>query len=262
MNSALVRRAMRCSFATSFRESLANRPALFMTAAIYLFVLTALSSLWAAIAGDGTIAGYDREMVFWYMAATEIGAIAVPLRLLERTGNEIGRGELAPEMIRPVSPVYLRISAELGSLVPRLVTCALVGVSVGLVRFGLPPQGWATALAVPSLLLASGLNIINQFLFASASFWLRDAGSAWFVHQKLLFILGGLLIPFQVLPSGIRAVAWLTPFPSMAYAPARLASGFVEPWLLLIQLAWIVAISFAAAFAFHRGQEHFVRTGG
>ena len=34
---------------------------------------------------------------------------------------------------------------------------------------------------------------------------------------------------------------------AMAYAPARLASGHVEPWLLLVQAGWLVALAAAAA---------------
>ncbi len=254
---ALVR-----TFIVAASRSAGNRVSLALTGVVYVFVLIAISSLWMAIAGTGTIAGYDRTMVFWYMAATEIGAIAVPLRLLEKTGNQIGSGEIAAEMVRPISPLLVRLASELGAIAPRLIVCGGLGLIIGLVQFGLPPNGWAAALAVPSLILAVALNIINQHLFASDSFWLREAGSAWFIHQKLLFILGGLLIPFQVLPDTLRTVAWLTPFPLMAYAPARLAAGFVEPWLLLAQAAWILVISLAAGAAFRRGQNHLVRIGG
>ncbi len=250
------------TFRIAARRSGANRVSLAMTGVIYLFVLIAISSLWMAIAGSETIAGYDRAMVFWYMAATEIGAIAVPIRLLEKTGNQIGNGEIATEMVRPISPLPIRVASELGDIAPRLVVCGGLGLIAGLIQFGFPPNGWAAALAIPSLALAAALSIINQHLFAAAAFWLRDAGSAWFIHQKLWFILGGLLIPFQVLPTGLRTVAWLTPFPLMAYAPARLSAGFFEPWLLLAQAAWILVISLAALSAFRRGQDRFVRTGG
>ncbi len=254
--------AMVRTFAVASNQSATNRVALAMTGAIYVFVLIAISSLWMAVAGDETIAGYDRAMVFWYMAATEIGAIAVPLRLLEKTGNQIGSGEIASEMERPISPLFIRVANELGAIAPRLMLLACLGFTIGVIQFGLPPSGWAALLALPSLVLASALSIINQFLFASIAFWLRDAGSAWFLHQKLLFILGGLLIPFQVLPHTMQTVAWLTPFPLMAYAPARLAAGFFEPWLLAAQAGWIIVISSAAVIAFRRGEARFVRTGG
>ncbi len=250
------------TFRIAARRSGANRVSLAMTGVIYIFVLIAISSLWMAIAGTETIAGYDRAMVFWYMAATEIGAIAVPVRLLKKTGNQIGSGEIAVEMVRPISPLPIRVASEFGAIAPRLVVCGGLGLLIGLLQFGFPPNGWSAALAMPSLALAAALSIINQHLFAAAAFWLRDAGSAWFLHQKLLFILGGLLIPFQVLPATMRTVAWLTPFPLMAYAPARLAAGFFEPWLLLAQAAWILVISSVATVAFRRGQARFVRTGG
>ncbi len=73
------------------------------------------------------------------------------------------------------------------------------------------------------------------------AFWLRDAGSAWFLYQKLLFIMGGMLIPLEALPDWLHRVALVLPFRAMSYAPARLASGHFEPVLIVEQLGWLVA---------------------
>ena len=86
------------------------------------------------------------------------------------------------------------------------------------------------------LVLAVGCNLVAQHAFAGAAFWLRDARSTWFLYQKLVFLLGGMLLPLEFLPTGLGDVARALPFAAMAYAPARLASGHVEPWLLLVQV--------------------------
>src|SRR5207245_7380168 len=66
------------------------------------------------------------------------------------------------------------------------------------------------------------------YAFAGASFWIRDARSTWFLYHKLVFVLGGMLLPLQVLPAWLRTIAECLPFVAMAYAPARLASGHIE----------------------------------
>jgi ABC-2 type transport system permease protein len=110
--------------------------------------------------------------------------------------------------------------------------------------------------------LAITCNIIAQHAFAGSAFWLRNAGSAWYLYQKLVFVLGGMILPLQVLPSALEHTAMLLPFMAMAYAPSRLASGHVEPWLLLVQVGWLGVLGLAAQSAFGRGERRLQVVGG
>jgi hypothetical protein len=112
---------------------------------------------------------------------------------------------------------------------PRLAACAVVGAIVAFLTAGPPPQAAALALAAPSLVLAVTCNIVAQHAFAGIAFWLRDAGSAWFLYQKLVFVLGGMLIPLEALPGWLEGTASVLPFRAMSYASARLAAGHLEP---------------------------------
>jgi hypothetical protein len=48
----------------------------------------------------------------------------------------------------------------------------------------------------------------------------------------------------------------------MAYAPGRLMSGHIEPWLLGGQAAWTVALTLAAARCFSAGERRLQVSGG
>ena len=97
--------------------------------------------------------------------------------------------------------------------------------------------------------------------FAAASFWVLDAKGAWFLYQKLVFVAGGMLLPLEILPGWLEATARVLPFSSMAYAPARLASGHVEPELLLVQVGWLIVLVVVAHRVFAAGERHLVSTG-
>jgi ABC-type uncharacterized transport system permease subunit len=71
-----------------------------------------------------------------------------------------------------------------------------------------------------------------------------------------------MLLPLEVLPHGMTMVAKWLPFMAMAYAPARLASGHFEPWLLLVQLGWISALALAASAVFRAGEQRLQVVGG
>ncbi len=259
-SSLLVRRVA----GTAARRVVGERSGMAVIGLFYLLVTAVLASLWltAANANGGSIAGYSTVAIVWYVATTESGTISVPMRLIEDIGIDITSGQIAAEMQRPVSVLWLRVLTEVGTCLPRLALCVLVGTVFASVLVGAPPDVTTLPLAAVSIVFAVTLNLIAQHLFAGAAFWLSDAKSTWFLYQKLVFILGGMLLPIEVLPDGLEAVARLLPFVAMAYAPARLASGHFEPWLLALQLGWIVIAAIGATWLYRRGEQRIMRVGG
>jgi ABC-2 type transport system permease protein len=249
---------------TAARRALADRSALAVAVGFYGIVTVVVGSLWrtAAEANGGQVAGYTGTELVWYIAASEAATVALDVRMIETIGDDIASGAVASEMLRPASVVGVRIAAALGRALPRLVACAGVGAVIAAVTGGAPPSLAGLALAAVALVLAIACNLLAQHAMAAAAFWVRDARSTWFLYQKLVFILGGMLLPLEVLPRGLHAVASALPFAAMAYAPARLASGHVEPGLLLVQLGWLVVLAVAAAAAFAAGERRLQAVGG
>jgi ABC-2 type transport system permease protein len=156
----------------------------------------------------------------------------------------------------------VRIATEVGNALPRLAACIAGGALVSSIIAGAPPRATAALLAVPALVIAVVANITAQHAFAAVAFWIRDARSTWFLYHKLVFILGGMLLPIEVLPSSISRPAKLLPFASMAYVPARLASGHLDVALIALQLAWLVVLGAVAVAAFEAGQRRLQVVGG
>lgn len=243
------------------RDVLAQPSTLLTTAVFDLMVTAILAALWTAAvdAHGGPIAGYRTAALVWYVACSEAATVALPMRLIETIGDDIVDDRYALELLRPTRPVAVRTARELGAMAPRLAVCVVVGATVAAVVAGAPPDALALAIALPSLLLAVATNIVAQHVFAAAAFWLHDAKSTWFLYQKLVFVLGGMLIPLELLPNWVHDTARLLPFAAMAYAPARVASGHIELDLIGTQLAWLVALTIVAVAVYGRGERHLVR---
>lgn len=249
---------------TAALRVLAERAGLAVTVVFYVLVTAVLASLWraAVAANGGSVAGYSVVAITWYVAMTEATTVSIRQRLISDVGRDIGSGDIAVELLRPAPVLGVRLAGELGNVLPRLATCFLTGAGLSVVVAGPPPHAAALVLAVPSLVLAVACNLAAQYAFAGAAFWLRDAGSAWFLYQKLVFILGGMLIPLEALPDWLHRIASVLPFRAMSYTPARLASGHVEPVLLVEQVGWLALLLAAAAAVFRAGERRLQVTGG
>jgi ABC-2 type transport system permease protein len=248
----------------SAQRVVADGSGLVVSVGFYVMVTAVVSSLWRAAASGhgGTVAGYGAAAVTWYIAASESATVALNIRMIEEIGDAIGGGAVLVELLRPASVLAVRAMTEVGRALPRLGVLIAAGAGLCLLVVGPPPSLLAALLALPSLVLAITCNLLAQHAFAAAAFWVRDARSTWFLYQKFVFILGGMLIPLEVLPHSLAAVARWLPFSAMAYAPARLMSGHVEPGLLLIQAGWAVALYAAAQVTFTAGERRLQAVGG
>ena len=252
------------ALATGAQRAVVAPSGLVVALAFYGIVTAILASLWDAAAGanGGAVAGYSAAALTWYVATSEAATVSLNVRTIEEVGDEIASGAVAVELLRPASVVGIRIAAQLGRALPRLAGCALVGLVISRLLGGPVPHATALALAAPSLVLAITCNVVAQHAFAGAAFWLRDAKSTWFLYQKLVFVVGGMLLPLEVLPQGLEQVAKVLPFMAMAYAPARLAAGYVEPVLIAVQLGWLAVLSAAAIAVFAAGERRLQVVGG
>ncbi len=251
---------LRRAFAAGASQYLRHPSQLIGFALFFVLPPVILASVWkaAAASSGGSIVGYSGAALVWYIATSEAAILTVRNRLIAEIGDDVGSGRFAVELQRPVLALPVRLATELGYMAPRFGLGVLLAGLVALVLGGAPPSAAGLALALPSLLLALTLNMVGQHLFAASSFWLREAKGAWFLYNKLVFVLGGMLLPLEVLPGWMETTAKFLPFMAMAYAPARLASGFVEPWLLAVQVGWLIVLVAVTAAVFARGERHFM----
>ncbi len=262
--TAADRRAARTAFVLSARRAWADPGTIAVGALFYVIVVAALSAVWrvAADANGGALAGYSAAALTWYIATSESATVSLNVRMIGDLGDDIAAGTIAVELLRPASVLWVRVAAELGRAAARLAFMAPLGFGLATVTAGGPPDAVALVLAVPAVGLALAANVVAQHAFAASAFWLRNATTAWFLYQKLVFVVGGMLIPLEVFPGWLQGIARVLPFQAMAYAPARLASGHVEPVLLLEQLAWLAVLAVVATAVFRSGERRLQVVGG
>jgi ABC-2 type transport system permease protein len=265
MSDAVVGRARRpvmargltttCALAAV--RAAAQRGGLAFTVFFHVIVSWALSAVWRASVGaaGGAIAGYDLVAITWYVVFAEACTVTMRNRLIADIGEAIEGGGVQTEMLRPASVVLVRIAAEVGGVVVRVAVCLVTGSLLAFALVRAVPDPVAVGLGVVSAMLAVTCNLCLQHAFATVAFVLRHTGSAWFLYAKVVFVIGGMLIPLELLPRNVERVARVLPFQAMAYAPARLGAGFRDWWLLLHQCGWIVVCVALAMLAFRAGER-------
>jgi len=241
-----------------------ERGELYGRVVFFAVILGVFSSLWHAVAEAGmAVAGDPRDLV-WYLAVTEWIMLSAPPIHVE-IQEAIRRGDVVYRLGRPVSYAIAEFAAGLGLLAVR---APVLGVTAFLCAFAFtgrtPPLG-ALVIVVPFGLAAAALMTALDLWIGLLAFWLQEVAPVYWMWQKLMFVLGGLMLPLDLYPQFVQRAAALTPFPVLLAAPASfvlrtpLMSSEVLARNLLI---WSCATALAVSWIFRRATSALTINGG
>lgn len=257
-----VRRSGGAAFAHAFslgwRETWAmpgTLVGLFLSYAVILSIWASLFRLLPAAALERI--ALQSETLVWYLAVTEVVAFSIGYAYRD-IQDEIKNGGVAAHLVRPLGYVYLVAAQELGRMTAKIVALALPAAALAFaLTHELPLRLSAAFPLVLSIAAGAGLLLAVQISIGLSTAWLGTARPLFFIVQKLMFVLGGLVVPLDAYPRALAAVAWLTPFPAMLYAPASATldpTGAHTGELLALQAVWL-AIAWVGLAALGKALE-------
>jgi ABC-2 type transport system permease protein len=116
--------------------------------------------------------------------------------------------------------------------------------------------------AVTATLVTSALYVGVGLL----AFWLTDVSPVYWLFQKALFVLGGMMLPLELYPRWLQRVAEFTPFSALLWGPAQLVLRAMAPhevWLLAARLgAWALVVAALLFLIFRRASRSLQVSGG
>ena len=230
----------------------------------FAVILGVFSSLWRAVAEAGMPIHADPKALVWYLAATEWILLSAPPIYLD-IQNMIRRGDVVYRLTHPVSFVAAEFASALGLLMLRAPVLGITAFCCAFVFTGWAPPATTLVMFVPFGLAASMLITALYLMLGLLAFWLHDVSPVFWVWQKLLFVLGGLMLPLELYPQLIQRVAMLTPFPSLLAGPASFVLGAsANPPIVLARylLFWSCVTTLAIAWLFRRAVSNVTVNGG
>lgn len=233
--------------------------------ALVLFVFVQLWTATFGLGGFQSMAGFTLRDIIWYLVVTETVVMSAP-RVSERIDEEVKSGEIARALIRPYSYVGYHLSAYWGEAAIRLPIVVALGAAVALIAAGPPAVSPAAILAAALMVVLSmTLNFLFEASIGLLAFWFEDTIAFFWIYQKLVFTIGGLFLPLELLPGPLAEVSSKLPFAAVAYAPARVFvdfsyESFAE--LAALQLVWIAVLVLVVAVIYRRGVREVNINGG
>jgi len=216
---------------------------IFLTVILYVFM-----RLWTIVyagASADRLAGFTLPQMLWYLVVTESVALSAP-RISGEVDQDVRTGRLAVQLIYPLSYVGAHLSRAMGQRVVRFAINLTMGAAIALFLVGpisLTIKGLAMFLMIlPAAFL---LDFVGNFLVGLCAFWLESTTGLALLYQRMVQLLGGMLLPIDMYPEAVRPLLRLLPFASMIHAPGRM---LVAPTYPLFQESLLIqGVALAAA---------------
>lgn len=254
-------------FKVNLLNSLAYPAEIVTRAAMIVIFMLVFYQLWHvtfAASGSLVLNGLTLRDTMWYLLMAETIELGRP-RLAQVISQQVKDGSIAYLLNKPYHFLLYQLAGGLGESLPRMGMLFIVGGALVWAMAGTPPTPYHWPPALFALAGAWLLHFCFNALIGLAAFVAEEVAPFEWIYQKLVFILGGMLIPLNFYPAWLQALSKSLPFAYMMYGPAQL---FVQPnWQLFAQIIagqvlWLSILGGVLMLAFSRGMRRLAINGG
>lgn len=243
-------------FGLAFAHTLRNYKALIGLSIFLITCLLIFAHLWKVAASRIGAVDLQSNQLLWYIAFNEWVLVALP-DLQEDIEEDLRSGRLVYLLPRPISYLGAVFVEGLGVLCARLLVLGLVTFTFTWIRSGNMPFALETFPFMLAIGLFAGcVGVIFKMLIGISAFWLQQVEPFHWIWEKLLFTLGGLMLPLAVYPDWLQKIAHFTPFPAILGDRSALATQFTWSGVIVITnvlVLWGFLGSICLVFLYRRG---------
>ncbi len=212
----------------SFMAASAYSKELYGTLGFLIITLFILFFLWKTIFSfeTGDFEGFTLQKMIWYVAATEAIMLSSS-RIRLRIDEEIRSGNVSNFLVKPFSyPLFLAFDS-LGSSIFRFIVRMPVAFALALIftlKFEISLLGLMSYIILG--IMGLFLDALVTILIGLLAFYVEDTAPIYWIYNKLLFTIGGLLIPIDMMPAFVKTISKFFPARFILYNPANSLINF------------------------------------
>lgn len=230
--------------------------------ASYAVHILVFNSLWDFILKDGSLFGYTKQELIWYIIITEFITFSV-IKFYQEISDMVKDGTVANLLIKPMNFLAYIVSEQSANIL-KIAINAITAIVLGKIFAG----GIITSLeAMPFFILSCFLALIIamciQLILGLVAFYIEETKSIWFIIQKAQLLL--VFVPIEFYGKTVQKLLMFLPTTHMIYTPATIFTKYdfeTSIALLAMQLINIIALSLVTCILYKKGVRKINVNGG
>ena len=260
-------RASLASFRIGFTHTFAYRTEVAIHLVSAAIVAGLNGSLWTvAVQGRADIAGVPAHEMVSYVVMAWVSVTFFATRINEEIGRRFRDGQIAADLLRPLSLQLASYSRDLGRAMASLLlqTAPLFLLCVTVFPVDLPKRPSTWALWLLSLALSHLANFGLSFIVGIAALPLHNITGLTHLKSTLVSVFSGALIPLELFGPRWQPIVYALPFHAFVHTPTSI---FLErdvsvTGLLAEQAGWAAALWILAALCWRAAARFLTVQGG
>ena len=233
-----------------------------------LLMLAARYALWSALFATGNAQDTTLTETMTFFVVNDILMIWMVTWYGDTIGADIKSGDIAQRLIRPF-PYQLQLVAiaharSLNQMITRgtpMLIAAVIFIGI------MPPvSGAAMAFFIVAAILGGVIYSQVELITSYTAFWLTEYWYLPWFKNALFMLFGGAMLPLWFYPDWLLAICAVLPFQYSIFMPISIYLGRISvsdgPFVIGMQLFWIVVLFVCERALWHLGQRKLVVQGG
>jgi len=225
-------------------------------------------ALWTAVARDAPVGRFGQKDFVAYFLAALVVRLMTGAWVIWEVNYEIRQGTLAFRLLRPIHPLVVYACENIAAMPLRFA----LSLPIALVL--LFTVGGSRVTHDPVLLAIFPLAVVGAWLITflamsvvgALAFYVESAGSIFEIWLGLFGVFSGYLVPLELFPPWMTALARVLPFRYMLAFPVEMVIGMQTRARALSELAvqwvFVAVLAGAAAGVWRLGLRRFAAYGG
>jgi len=235
---------------------------------VQILAMVVLYFFWQAVyASGGTLGGLTFQQTINYVMIAQLLMPLIDNNLIFSFGWMIREGQVAIDLLRPMDFQARFYVDAAGSLALNLLLkTPLLIIAVVFFQVQLPRDVATWLVFLVSLVLGHGVMFFFDWIFSCLAFYSTETWGLSVVRVAVVTFFSGAIVPLQMMPDWLRAIASALPFAQSVYVPVSFLSGVTPisaaPQAWLIQLAWLIGLGVLSRLVFKRSARKITVQGG
>ena len=228
----------------------------------YTVHMLVFNCLWDYILKDGTLLGYSKAELIWYIVVTEFLTYSVS-SLYKTISAMVRDGTIANMLIKPINCIGYFLCEQSSDLI-RILINLIAGIIIGFTMAGpITVSAEAILLCGVSCVIAIIIANLIQVLIGLIAFYIEEVRSIYFIVQKFQLLL--VFVPLAFYNKFVQILLMFSPTTYMVYVPAKILvkfEGASDFKLLGLQVVALGIMILATTVLYRKGVKKINVNGG
>lgn len=228
----------------------------------YTIHVMVFNCLWDYILKDGSLFGYTKQELIWYIIITEFITYSV-VKFYNKVSDMVKDGTVANLLIKPMNFIIYMVSEQSANILKVFINLIAAIVLGNVFAGGIDISFNAIILFIIATIFSLIIATCIQLILGLIAFYIEETKSIWFIIQKAQFLL--VFVPIEFYGKFVQKLLMFLPTTHMVYTPATILLKYDfenSIALLSMQVINIIVLSLVTCILYKKGVQKINVNGG